>query len=89
MKQEKINQLKELPAKVQEDVKETLKAWQGCYVQQNETTGEYKVTVGVSLTAAYNPWKTIASFENTDIYTNEEIKRYANEVWGKCNMSDW
>ncbi len=89
MKQEKINQLNTLPENIRKEVKETLKAWQGCYVDRHVVTGEYRVTTGCALTAGRNPWVCVYEFENTDIYTNEEIKRYADEVWGGCNMSDW
>ena len=89
MKQEKINELNKLPENVIEEVKEVLKAWQGCYVEQHEETGEYKVTTGCALTAGYNPWRTVYEFDNTDIYTPEECKRYADEVWGGCDMSAW
>lgn len=89
MKQEKIDMLNKLPEKVQEEVREMLKAWQGCYVDRHEETGEYHVTTGCALTAGHNPWRGVCKFDNTDIYTREEINRYAQEVWGGCDMSAW
>ena len=81
--------IKRLPENIQEEVKETLKAFTGCYVEQNEETGEYMVSTGIGITKEHNPWKLIEDFENTDIYTNEEIEKYADEVWAGCDMSAW
>ena len=66
--------LKKLPVEVQEEVKEILKYWSGCYVMQNEITKDYNVEVGIGITSRYNPNKCVASFENNDIYTDEEIE---------------
>ena len=66
--------LKKLPLEVQEEVKEILKYWSGCYVMQNEITKDYSVSVGIGITARYNPNKCVASFNNNDIYTVEEIQ---------------
>ena len=66
--------MKNLPLEVQEEVKEILKYWSGCYVMQNEKTGAYNVSVGIGISSCYNPNKCIASFKNSDIYTNEEIQ---------------
>ena len=66
--------LKKLPLEVQEEVKEILKYWSGCYVMQNEITKAYNVSVGIGITSSYNPNKCIASFNNNDIYTAEEIQ---------------
>ena len=66
--------MKNLPLEVQEEVKETLKYWSGCYVMQNEITKAYDVSVGVGITSKYNPNKCVSSFNNTDIYTAEEIQ---------------
>ena len=55
----------------------------------NEETGEYMVSTGIGITKEHNPWKLIEEFENTDIYTNEEIEKYADEVWAGCDMSAW
>lgn len=63
-----------LPLEVQEEVKEILKYWSGCYVMQNEKTKVYDVTVGIGITSKYNPNKCVASFNNSDIYTAEEIQ---------------
>lgn len=86
MKQnEKLNAL---PKEVQNKVIETLKAFTGCYVDKYED-GHYEVSVGVGITRDKVPYKLIASFENTEIFTNEEINRYAKEVWKGCDMSAW
>lgn len=74
----------ELPEEVKEEVKETLKAWQGCYVQKRD--GKYMVSIGIGLTAGDDGWRFVASFENYDIYTPEEIKKYAAEVWKGVEM---
>ena len=76
--------LKKLPLEVQEEVKETLKYWSGCYVLQNEITKKYSVEVGIGITSRYNPNKCVASFKNYDIYTNDEI--YENNKRICC---DW
>ena len=80
--------LNNLPEEVRRDVMETLKAWEECYVEKYND-GSYKVSVGIGLTAWKCDYKVIASFNNYDIYTPEEIQKYANEVWSGCNMSDW
>ena len=66
--------LRKLPLEVQNEVIEMLKYWSGCYVFQNEITKTYSVEVGIGITSHYNPNICIASFENTDIYTNNEIQ---------------
>ena len=66
--------LKKLPVEVQEEVKEILKYWSGCYVMQNEITKAYNVSVGIGISSRYNPNKCVASFKNSDIYTDEEIE---------------
>ena len=66
--------LKKLPLEVQEEVIETLKYWSGCYVMQNEITKDYNVSVGIGISSRYNPNKCVASFNNNDIYTAEEIQ---------------
>ena len=86
MKQnEKLNAL---PKEVQNKVIETLKAFTGCYVDKYED-GHYEVSVGVGITRDKVPYKLIASFENTEIFTQDEIKQYAEEVWKGCDMSAW
>ena len=72
MKENKI--FKKLPLEVQNEVIEILKSWSGCYVLQNEISKTYSVEVGIGITSRYNPNKCVASFNNDDIYTNEEIK---------------
>ena len=66
--------MKNLPLEVQEEVKEILKYWSGCYVFKNGKTGVYSVDVGIGVSRVYNPNKCVASFKNDDIYTNEEIQ---------------
>lgn len=79
-----MTQLKMLPLEVQNEVVETLKYWSGCYVFQNEITKTYSVEVGIGITSRYNPNICIASFKNTDIYTNNEIQEN-----NKNNVCDW
>lgn len=80
---EKLNRL---PRDVQDEVIATLKAWQGCYVDLYDD-GHYEVVTGIALVNGALPYKTIASFKNYEIFTTEEIDKYANEIWGKCDMS--
>lgn len=82
---EKLNRL---PKEVQNEVIETLKAWSGCYVDLYND-GHYEVSTGIALVNGTLPYKTIASFENYEVFTGEEITKYADEVWGKCDMSQW
>ena len=82
---EKLNRL---PKDVQKKVIETLKAWQGCYVDKYDD-GHFQVSVGCALVNGKLPYKTIAYFDNSEIFTNDEIAKYANDVWGKCDMSEW
>ena len=35
------------------------------------------------------PYKTVAYFNNYEIFTTEEINKYADDVWGKCDMTQW
>jgi len=77
-----------LPKEVQEEVVETLKAWEGCYVDKYND-GHYEVSTGIALVNGTLPYETIASFKNSEIFTPEEINKYADEVWGKCDMSQW
>lgn len=82
---EKLNKL---PKNIQGEVIETLKAFTGCYVDLYND-GHYEVSTGIALVNGTLPYKTIASFKNTEIFTPEEINKYADEVWGKCDMSQW
>ena len=82
---EKLNRL---PKDVQNKVIETLKAWQGCYVDLY-SDGHYEVSTGIALVNGTLPYTTIASFKNSEVFTPEEISKYADEVWGKCDMSQW
>ena len=73
--------LDNFPINIQEEVKETLKGWCGCYVERHEITKEYRISTGISLTKAHNPWQLIEAFNNTDVYTREEINKYSKEYW--------
>ena len=76
--------LKMLPLEVQNEVVETLKYWSGCYVLQNEITKTYKVSVGIGISSYKDPNIGITSFENTDIYTDNEIQEN-----NKNNVCNW
>lgn len=82
---EKLNRL---PKKIQKEVIETLKAWQGCYVDLYND-GHYEVSTGIALVNGTLPYETIESFQSYEIFTPEEISKYANEVWGNCDMSQY
>lgn len=82
---EKLNAL---PKEVQNKVIETLKAFEGCYVNMYDD-GHYDVSIGCATTNGKLPYKTVASFNNYEIFTTEEINKYAHEVWSKCDMSEW
>lgn len=78
--------LQSLPEEIQSEVLENLKAWTGCYVFRNDITGKLSVGIGIGITKDYNPERCIAAFRAHDIYTPEEIAKYAAEVWGGCEM---
>ena len=80
--------LNDLPKEVQNEVIERLKAWDGCYVIKYDD-GHYDVSIGCVITNGKSPYKTIASFNNYEIFTIEEINKYAHEIWSKCDMSEW
>ena len=80
--------LNDLPKDVQNEVIETLKAFTGCYVDLYND-GHYEVSTGIALVNGTLTYETIASFKNTEIFTLEEINKYADEVWGKCDMSQY
>lgn len=80
--------LNRLPKDVQNEVIETLKAWQGCYVDLYKD-GHYEVSTSIALVNGTLPYDVVACFRNYDIFTNEEITKYADEVWGKCDMSQF
>ena len=82
---EKLNVL---PKEVQNEVIETLKAWQGCYIDLYND-GHYEVSTGIALVSGTLPYKTIMYIKNYEVFTPEEITKYADEVWGKCDMSQW
>ena len=80
--------LNDLPKEVQNEVIERLKAWDGCYVNKYDD-GHYEVSIGCAITNLKLPYKTVASFKNYEIFTTEEIIKYAHEVWSKGDMSEW
>lgn len=80
--------LNDLPKDVQNEVIETLKAWKGCYVDLYND-GHYEVSTSIALVNGTLPYKTIACFKSSEVFTPEEISKYADEVWGKCDMSQW
>lgn len=80
--------LNKLPKEVQTKVIETLKAWTGCYVERHDD-GHYEVSVGVGLTKGVQSFTVVESFKSEDIFTPEEVKKYADEVWSGCDMSAW
>lgn len=83
---EKLNRL---PKEVQNEVIETLKAYEGCYVDFYKKDEHYEVSTGIALVNGALPYDTIAYFKNSEVFTPEEISKYADEVWGKCDMSQW
>ena len=68
----------DLPISVQNDIKDTLKAYDKCDVWFEY--GEYKVMVGACLKAVYAPdHKFIATFTKEEIFTEtEQIENYIN-----------
>lgn len=82
----KLERLAQFPKEVQEEVKNTLKGWTGCYIFKHETTGEYRVSTGIGITKWHDPYQLQEAFENTDIYTREEIDKYSKEYW---NGVEW
>lgn len=72
---------KNLPENVKKEVAEVLKGWTKAYVEKYDD-GHYEVSTSISLTAHRQPFKVVADIKNTDIYTAEERKRYAEEYWG-------
>ena len=83
---ERLNRLSQ---NIQDEVKSVLKGWSGCYVMQHEETKEYHVSTGIGITKEHDPWKCIEAFKNTDIYTPDECRQYANEYWAGVDMRDW
>lgn len=67
-----------LPIETQEKVKSILRAYDKAYVTYEY--GEYKVSVGVAITATYAPdHKVIGTYEAREIFTEEErIENYVN-----------
>ena len=41
---------------------------------KNKITKADNVSAGIGITSSYNPNKCVASFKNTNIYTDEEIQ---------------
>lgn len=73
-----INKLNTLPKEVQDKVKNTLKAYDEAHVTYEN--GDYKVSVGVALTATYAPdFKVIGTITAKEVYTDDErIENYIN-----------
>lgn len=73
-----INKLNTLPKEVQDEVKNTLKAYDEAHVIYEY--GEYHVSVGVALKAHYAPdHKVIGTFKANEIFTQDErIENYIN-----------
>lgn len=68
-----------LPEHIKEDVKNTLKAYDKCYV--NFQNGEYKVTIAIGILSEYpKDFKAIGTVHSHDIHSREErIENYINE----------
>lgn len=71
-----------LPQATQEEVKNTLKAYDNCFV--NFQNGEYKVNTSIGILSKYpKDFKSIGEVSSHDIYTREErIENYINEFMG-------
>ena len=71
-----------LPEHIKEDIRNTLKAYDKCYV--NFQNGEYKVTIAIGILSEYpKDFKVIGTIHNHDIYSREErIENYINEFMG-------
>lgn len=85
-----------LPIEVVEEVKNTLKAFDKCYV--NYYGGEYHVSVGVAIKATYEPdEKVIGTYYAKEVFTPEErmlnyineFQEYPIEYKGKRNYKDF
>ena len=71
----------ELPKEVQDDAKETLKAYDECYISYEY--GKYHVSVGVCIKSKYaTDYKHFGSIKATQIYSEEEMKDNHKEVFG-------
>lgn len=91
-----MRELNTLPSEVIEKVKNTLRAYDKCYV--NYYGGAYHVSVGVSIKASYEPdEETIGTYFAKEVFTEEErILNYINsfqdypiEYKGKRNYKDF
>ena len=82
---EKLNRF---PKDIQYEVIETLKAWQDCYVNLYDD-GHYEVSICISLVNRTLPYTMVESFKSSEVFTPEERRKNANEVWGKSDMSQW
>ena len=71
MEEKDMTNFNTLPAKVQDDIKSALRAYDKAYVVYEY--GEYHVSVGISLKAQYAPdHKFIGVFKATEIYSEDE-----------------
>lgn len=91
-----MRELNTLPSEVVEEVKDTLKAFDRCYV--NFYSGEYHVSVGIALKATYEPdEKVIGTYYAKEVFTPEErmlnyineFQDYPIEYKGKRNYKDF
>lgn len=89
-------ELNTLPSEVVEKVKNTLKAFDKCYV--NYYGGEYHVSVGLAIKATYEPdEKVIGTYYAKEVFTPEErmlnyineFQDYPIEYKGKRNYNDF
>jgi hypothetical protein len=67
--------INQFPQVTQDEIKETLKNFQGVYVLREN--GNYHTSIGIALTGEqaaddYKSWH----FKNTDIYSQEEIDQF-------------
>lgn len=71
-------EFKKLPKEVKAKIRETLKAYDEVHITYEY--GEYKVSVGIALTATYAPdFKVIGTITANEMYTeNERIENYIN-----------
>ena len=81
MNKRKLEKLNTLPDNIIKEVKEILKAYEKVDVLFEY--GKFYVMLGVVIKAKYGEdFKHIATFKNTDIYTEEERRQNYKEVFG-------
>ena len=81
MNKRKIEKLNTLPSNIVNEVKRVLKVYDECDVLYEY--GYYKVMIDCVVKSKYGEdYKYIATFKNTDIYTEEERRQYYKEVFG-------